>query len=209
MARVLLWLMGSVAAATPAAAWCHVKGPRTIQPRAASDDTTATSGRARLARRRAVRRRPVTTVLPQASSSDDEEDRGSWEDVLPDMRRPPSQQAPPPPPPPPRRGPREAEFVIEQGSDEDRALARKYESNQRSLAALAVATALTVVSYFAVADGAGLAVFSPPGSSLRKAQPVRVDPEEVLRNTRNGGWVADKVDDAVAPIDMTPFMSPM
>ena len=97
----------------------------------------------------------------------------------------------------------------EQGSDEDRALARKYESNQRSLAVLAVTTAFTVVSYFAVADGAGLAVFSPPDSSLRKAQPVRVDPEEVLRNTRNGGWVADKVDDAVAPIDMTPFMSPM
>ena len=209
MAKVLLWLMGSVAAAPPAAAWCHVKGPRIIRPRAASDDTTATSGPAPLARRGAVRRRPMTMILPRASSSDDEADRGSWEDVLPDMRRPPSQQAPSPPPPPPRRGPREAEFVIGQGSDEDRALARKYESNQRSLAVLAVTTAFTVVSYFAVADGAGLAVFSPPDSSLRKAQPVRVDPEEVLRNTRNGGWVADKVDDAVAPIDMTPFMSPM
>ena len=146
----------------------------------------------------------MTTILPQASSSDDEADRGSWEDVLPDMRRPPSQQAPSPPPPP-RRGPREAEFVIEQGSDEDRALARKYESNQWSLAVLAVTTAFTVVSYFAVADGAGLAVFSPPDSSLRTAQPVRVDPEEVLRNTRNGGWV----DDATVPIDSTPFMSPM
>lgn len=149
----------------------------------------------------------MTTIPPRASSSDNEEDRGTWEGVLPDSSRPlpPPPASPPPPPPPPRRGPCEAEFVIEKGSDEDRALARKYESNQKSLAVLAAATALAVVGYFAIADGAGVSVFSPPDSSLRTAQPVRVDPEEVLRNTRNGGWV----DDATVPIDSTPFMSPM